>query len=291
MIPALYHSQWPSPRVQPILAKYIAHNHVPTINTLQLVDKCAYGLQLSVSNGMSSIVGTQIIVEHAMLACSKTTIEPQHLIQFALQLLWLLYSTNPASMASYILHKQMQAPCHFWNAVADEILFLFMPPAKLVPAFYIGRPDIQTFVMAAYLRWVTTAQNGGLVCAVATLLSQTAFDFDSVSAVWALTKTCMLEDGIVVAANKVLAPNAAYVSNAAKCNILLDGNPTFAISVRDKLLLAMRYMWDPRFAWSSKGCPANAPKVFHTIAKTHAYLFGHPHTSNTSILAIISHSE
>lgn len=286
MHPTLFSNQWPTSDRRLDLAKYVVFNHVPTINTLSLLDQCALGLRLTTSNGMISFKNTNVVVEMQLCGTTAETVTPHKLVAWTVCLLWCLYHEEPASMATFVLDRQHKAPCLFWDTVGYEILFLFMPPTTLSPAFSVGRPDLQLFVMAAYSRWAVSAQNGQLVAQVAALLADTPFDYDSVSCEWLQVKKCFVEDGVVVAGNKQhMVDSSLYTIPASRCNIHVDGQPLMAISMRDKLLLAMRHLWDVRFEWTAKGCPESAPSVFRTLERDHSYLFKRTSSPTESVMA------
>lgn len=289
MLLSLYAEQWPGNAACITLASFVVHRHLPTINALEFVHALSNGVRLETHKGISCLLPTAVSFEAQRFPASvhNQILQSHQLVALSVAILWTLYHTTPSSLAAVVYHKRLQFPTRFWQSVAAEILFVFAPPQVIAPAFKIGRPDLQHFVMCVYFQWAATAQSERLLVEVARLLADTAFEYDSVSITWQHAKHWLHADGTVVAAVKGYDNSTGQLVPSRKCNLHLDGHPLFAISARDKLLLAFRHLWHGPSAWTLTGCPKAAPSVFHTIQKEHSYLFGKQNATDVSILAML----
>mgnify|MGYP001052866121 CR=1 FL=1 len=289
MLLSLYAEQWPGSAECITLASFVVHRHLPTINALEFLHTLSNGVCLETKKGICSILPTIVTFEaqrypHVVHAQS---IQAHRLVALSVAILWVLYHTTPSSLAAVVYHKRFQFPTTFWGLVAAEILFVFAPPQVIAPAFEVGRPDLQHFVMCVYFRWTAEAKSERLLAEVGRILADTAFEYDSVSTTWQQAKYWLHADGTVVGAAKGYDNATGQITPIRKCNVHLDGHALFAISARDKLLLAFRHLWHGPSAWTQHGCPRAAPSVFHRIEKQHPYLFGKGKSTDVSILEML----
>lgn len=281
-------NQWPGGAdLRRKLAYHLVVEMIPAVDLGQLLDLLAVGMLFNLENGILRS-RTGVIFQASMggdcssrMRGSEVVVHAQDLVALGFHVVFVAYRARLSEIPCMLFQLRQRAKAttrDFYCALYSHVSVQVTAPPTVQHAFEIGRPDLQHFVMVVYMVWLKRVKRPELVEEALQLLLGAVWEYDTATTACQDMQRWARQDCIqmAIAANRevVTTENVVY-SKATKANIGLDAHDVLIASRRDRVLLAMRHLFDAASGWAVHGLPAEGrcPAVFFELQLRQPYLF------------------
>jgi hypothetical protein len=282
-------NQWP---VGVAFRRQLAHHLVvemtPAVDLGHLLELLAAGLTFECENGILRS-GTGVMFQASLggdcssrVQGSNVVVYAQDLVALGFHAVYVAYRARLSEVPCMLFQCYQRAadPSRkkYYGALYSHVSLQLTPPPAVQHGFEIGRPDLQYFVMVAYMAWLKRVKRPELIEEALQLLLGAVWDYDTATVAcqdmqrWARQGCVQMA---VVANREVITSKGVVYSKATRANISLDTHDVLVASRRDRTLLAMRHLFDAESGWAVHGLPrkGRCPAVFFELQLQQPYLF------------------
>lgn len=288
-------NQWPKqPASRQKLALHLTHEMIPAVDIRELLNMFAVGMTFTHNNGILRsknnvmFAASLVASENDMFENADTcVVYASQLIGLAFHAVFCAFKHDirqiPCMLYQCTLHHRdpTSSKSIFYNALYAQVMPLLSVPPSIATALQIGRPDLQIVVMEIYMIWLKRVKRPELVEeAIITLLKST-WEFDTTTFTYSCLKKWVDDCDIQIAVIGSKCPKTEDLddlnfSRLLNANIAIDGHSLLVASKRDRILLAMLFLFESQCGWAVKGLPSaqtEFPSVFSTLQLMQPYLF------------------
>lgn len=265
--------QWPSTQQQRQQLAHILTSENPVQDPVQFAEQCSAGAELAYENGLC-VINNTVAVQQTLVANHNNklvrNVAPMHMTLLVLHVLWHGFAGQAAVIASYVQSKDATVP--YWHTLQGYTAWILSPPAAIVTAVHIGRPDLQVVAMTCYMQWLRLVKNPRLIADALAILTETPLRLNSWTPLWQLIKRRMLSEGVQVAVY-FKDDNLLSCHKSARPSIRLNNCANVFMAKCDVVCMLLRLLWDPTHGFAGKELPPHAPHNFAALQEAQPYLF------------------
>ena len=291
-------NQWPKYVVnRQKLALHLVHEMIPSVDICELLKMFAVGMTFTHNNGILRTKNNIMFASSLVFAENDTLDGVDKCVVYANQLVSLAFH----AVFCAFKHDIRQIPCMlyqctllyrdelssqsiFFKALYTQVMPLMSVPPLVAASLQVGRPDLQNIVMEIYMTWLKRVKRPELVEDALRLLLKSTWEFDTTSHSFSCFKkwVAVCDIQIAVVGSKCTKTDDLADLNFSRllnANIAIDGHAILVASKRDRILLAMLFLFDDDCGWAVHGLPDNndllkaVPSAFRDLEKDQPYLF------------------
>ena len=282
-------NQWPpTPDLRQRLAMHLVHEIIPAISIEDLLGMFSTGLCLSNVNGI--LTTNNNIMFPVTLASNdddalpaKQTVYANQLVGLGFHAVFIAFANDikqvPCMLYQRTLYKtQSESTMLYFKSLYTQVMPIISVPPTIASALQIARPDIHILIMTIYMAWLKRVQRPELVDEALAFLIKSVWEFDSISKPFLNLQNWINDYSIQMAVinskfDKKNNFKNIVVSKLTVASFCVDGYSLLVASKRDRILLALLFLFHAESGWAVHGLPQNAPNVFKKLERLQPYLF------------------
>lgn len=272
---------WPTSG--PLRRKLANHLLLSGHDPIYLATLFSNSITITVENGLVSVDNSPIAFEasitHNETPLQNRPVPASDLTLLSLHILWHGLHGRAPIIASFVQSRLVPGNpnIRYWQTLYSDLAWILTPPQPILTAMRVGRPDLQYRVQRYYMRWLHITRSPVEIVSALDILTSSPLHFSTWTKVWQIASRFLGYNSTQLAAvgsAGMYPSDCVVVPKAGKYQLVINAHGCLAISERDILLLLLQLLFDEKTGFVTLQCvPPDAPKQFHTVAETHAYMF------------------